>query len=78
MLDRVATESEATGIDTTESTRNVRDHIEASKIVQHAWHQYWAAYPDRAPANPPELDEIRPSRDCPNDRRGDRTHCDEL
>ncbi|GAA1076511.1 gamma subclass chorismate mutase AroQ [Nocardiopsis metallicus] len=41
----------------------VRDQIEAHKTVQHALHARWTVLPGRAPAEEPDLGEVRPALD---------------
>ncbi|MER5389063.1 chorismate mutase [Saccharopolyspora sp. NPDC002686] len=67
VLDAVARKSAELGLDPAESKRIFRDQIEASKVVQHALHDYWAAHPDAAPTERPDLGQIRPIIDRLND-----------
>ncbi|MGI8308841.1 chorismate mutase [Saccharopolyspora hattusasensis] len=67
VLDAVARKSLELGIDPEEAKRVFRDQIEASKLVQRALHERWAAHPDERPAERPDLGEIRPIIDRLND-----------
>lgn len=60
VLDAVARKSLELGIDPEEAKRIFRDQIEASKLVQRALHERWAARPDEQPTERPDLGEIRP------------------
>lgn len=67
VLDAVARKSVELGIDPEESKRVFRDQIEASKLVQRALHERWAAIPGERPVERPDLGEIRPIIDRLND-----------
>ncbi|MEV0698786.1 chorismate mutase [Saccharopolyspora sp. NPDC050389] len=67
VLDVVARKSLELGIDPEESKRVFRDQIEASKLVQRALHERWAANPGERPVERPDLGEIRPIIDRLND-----------
>ncbi|MBB5154568.1 chorismate mutase [Saccharopolyspora phatthalungensis] len=60
VLDVVGRKSLDLGIDPDEAKRIFRDQIEASKLVQRALHERWAADPDEQPTERPDLGEIRP------------------
>ncbi|MER6991831.1 chorismate mutase [Saccharopolyspora hirsuta] len=60
VLDAVARKSVELGLDPAESKRIFRDQIEASKVVQRALHDYWAAHPEEQPTDRPDLGEVRP------------------
>lgn len=63
VLDSVARRAKARGIDPEAARRIFRDQIEASKLVQRALHERWAAHPEQAPTVPPAPDETRPAID---------------
>ena len=63
VLDSVARRARARGIDPAAARRIFADQIEASKLVQRALHERWAAHPEQAPTSPPAPDETRPAID---------------
>ncbi|GAA4858569.1 gamma subclass chorismate mutase AroQ [Saccharopolyspora cebuensis] len=63
VLDRVSRRAAELGVDPDVAVRVLRDQIEASKLVQRAWHGHWAAHPDQRPERRPDLGEVRPEID---------------
>ncbi|EPH44443.1 putative Secreted chorismate mutase [Streptomyces aurantiacus JA 4570] len=59
VLDAVARQAEEAGADPGATVRIFRDQIEANKVVQRALHRKWDADPASAPAERPDLAEVR-------------------
>ncbi|MFH8571934.1 gamma subclass chorismate mutase AroQ [Streptomyces sp. NPDC017993] len=59
VLDAVAAQARQLGADPEVTVRIFRDQIEASKVVQRGLHRAWQADPSQAPAERPDLDEVR-------------------
>ncbi|ARF54142.1 chorismate mutase [Streptomyces gilvosporeus] len=59
VLDSVAEQARRLGADPEATVRIFRDQIEASKIVQRGLFREWDADPSRAPAERPDLNEVR-------------------
>lgn len=59
VLDAVAARARQLGADPEATVRIFRDQIEASKVVQRGLHRRWEADPSRAPAERPDLSEVR-------------------
>ncbi|WP_030411295.1 chorismate mutase [Streptomyces sp. NRRL S-1448] len=59
VLDAVAEQARQLGADPAATVRIFRDQIEANKIVQRGLHRRWAADPSKAPAERPDLGEVR-------------------
>ncbi|MFJ9416499.1 chorismate mutase [Streptomyces sp. NPDC101227] len=59
VLDAVAEQARRSGADPEATVRIFRDQIEANKIVQRGLFREWDADPSRAPAERPDLDEVR-------------------
>ncbi|MFF8901250.1 chorismate mutase [Streptomyces lydicus] len=59
VLDAVAEQARQLGADPGVTVRVFRDQIEANKIVQRGLHRLWAADPTKAPAERPDLTEVR-------------------
>ncbi|UQA96783.1 gamma subclass chorismate mutase AroQ [Streptomyces halobius] len=59
VLDAVAEQARELGADPVVTVRIFRDQIEASKVVQRGLHRRWDADPSQAPAERPDLDEVR-------------------
>lgn len=64
ILDDVRARATAEGIDPDVAVQVFRDHIEASKDVQHVLIAYWTAHPESAPMQRPDLGEIRTQLDA--------------
>ncbi|WP_405817756.1 chorismate mutase [Streptomyces sp. NBC_00838] len=59
VLDTVARQAREAGGDPGVTVRILRDQIEANKHVQRALHSRWDAEPSAAPAQRPDLDDVR-------------------
>ncbi|MFI9355443.1 chorismate mutase [Streptomyces lydicus] len=59
VLDAVAEQARQLGADPGATVRVFRDQIEANKIVQRGLHRLWTADPAKAPAERPDLNEVR-------------------
>ncbi|WP_310723854.1 chorismate mutase [Streptomyces sp. N2A] len=59
VLDAVAEQARQLGADPAATVRIFRDQIEANKIVQRGLHRRWDADPSQAPAERPDLGEVR-------------------
>ncbi|GAB7034973.1 chorismate mutase [Streptomyces sp. NPDC021749] len=59
VLDAVAEQARQLGADPAVTVRIFRDQIEANKIVQRGLHRRWDADPSQAPAERPDLGEVR-------------------
>ncbi|MFE3092827.1 gamma subclass chorismate mutase AroQ [Streptomyces sp. NPDC059248] len=59
VLDSVRQQAEAAGADPEATVAVFRDQIEANKLVQRGLHRLWDADPSKAPAERPDLTEVR-------------------
>ncbi|WP_431041042.1 chorismate mutase [Streptomyces sp. P1-3] len=59
VLEAVARQAVELGADPEATVRIFRDQIEANKVVQRALHRQWAADPDSAPTERPDLSQVR-------------------
>ncbi|MER7047366.1 chorismate mutase [Streptomyces jumonjinensis] len=59
VLDTVRKQAVETGADPEATVRVFRDQIEANKLVQRELHRLWTADPSKAPAERPDLAEVR-------------------
>ncbi|WP_017586930.1 chorismate mutase [Nocardiopsis ganjiahuensis] len=63
VLEAAREQAERSATDPEHAAAVVRDQIEAHKTVQHTLHARWTVLPDRAPAEEPDLSEVRPELD---------------
>lgn len=64
VLDRAAALAADAGVDPEETVHFFRAQIEMSKFVQRELHEHWAAHPESAPTERPDLStEVRPALD---------------
>ncbi|MFE7131433.1 gamma subclass chorismate mutase AroQ [Streptomyces sp. NPDC057638] len=59
VLDTVRAQAAALGADPEATVRIFRDQIEANKLVQRGLHRLWTEDPAKAPAERPDLDQVR-------------------